>query len=49
MLLLPQLGTLVEDWDRDITWAKNGVLHLPHKGLLSLLRAWFRWYVGSIR
>lgn len=49
MLLLPQLGTLMEDWDRDVTWAKNGVLHLPHKGLLGLLRAWFWWYVGSVR
>lgn len=48
MLLLSQLSALVEDWDGNITWAKNRVLHLPDKGLLGLLWTWFWWYVGSI-
>lgn len=48
VLLLFQICTLVEDWDGDITWPKDGVLHLFHKGLLRLLRAWFWWCAGSI-
>lgn len=48
LLWLPDLCSLVEDRDWDVAWTQDGMLHLSHKGLLSLLRAQFWWYVRSI-